>query len=165
MLLPLAFASWLSLMLAGLAVSDCCFSLLPACVSALLGISSLQVIFVYGVLWHRINSEHERKPGNKYNLFSLQGSQLFRSEWTIACKLHALNYIIYYQIDNFSVTGANLLRHKTLGSFPSCNSVPVSWGFLVGFSEQKWWSYLCSQVCLQSFETSSLPAVFGYLVL
>jgi hypothetical protein len=31
--------------------------------------------------------------------------------------------------------------------------------------EQKWWSYLCSQVCLYSWEISSLPAVFGYRAL
>ena len=28
--------------------------------------------------------------------------------------------------------------------------------------EYKWWFYLCSQVCWLSWETSSLPAVFGY---
>ena len=28
--------------------------------------------------------------------------------------------------------------------------------------EQKWWSYLCSQVCRHSWETSSFPVVFGY---
>jgi hypothetical protein len=28
--------------------------------------------------------------------------------------------------------------------------------------EQKWWSYLCSQVCEHSWETSSLLEVFGY---
>ena len=28
--------------------------------------------------------------------------------------------------------------------------------------EQKWWSYLCSQVCQHSWEISSLLAVFVY---
>ena len=28
--------------------------------------------------------------------------------------------------------------------------------------EQKWWSYLCSQVCQHSWETGSLTVVFGY---
>ena len=32
----------------------------------------------------------------------------------------------------------------------------------MGPSEQKWWSYLCLQVCQLSWETSSLPAVFAY---
>ena len=31
--------------------------------------------------------------------------------------------------------------------------------------EQKWWSYLCSQVCRHSWETSSLLAVFVYVAL
>ena len=31
--------------------------------------------------------------------------------------------------------------------------------------EQKWWSYLCSQVCQHSWETTCLLEVFGYGVL
>ena len=35
--------------------------------------------------------------------------------------------------------------------------------FLLGQEfEQKWWSYLYSQICPHSWETSSIPAVFGY---
>ena len=65
----LPFAIWLSLVLAGLAVSDCGFSVLQACVSVLLGFlfslctlvcrhswetSSPVVVFVYVALWSRI---------------------------------------------------------------------------------------------------------------
>lgn len=41
----------------------------------------------------------------------------------------------------------------------SCSCDPRAPG---GPSEQRWWSYLCSLVCLKSCETSSSLAVFGY---
>ena len=46
MFLPLLISIWLSLVLAGLAVSDCGLSLLQACVSALLGDQ-----FSLGAIW------------------------------------------------------------------------------------------------------------------
>ena len=39
MFLPLPFAIWLSIVLAGIAVSDCGFSVLQACISVLLGVT------------------------------------------------------------------------------------------------------------------------------
>ena len=39
-------------------------------------------------------------------------------------------------------------------------------GFLLGQEfEEKWWSYLCLQVCRYSWETSSLLAVFVFVAL
>ena len=49
---------------------------------------------------------------------------------------------------------------------PACSLIPVLMALgrsLLGQKfEQKWWSYLCLQVCWYFWETSSLPAVFGY---
>jgi hypothetical protein len=39
--------------------------------------------------------------------------------------------------------------------------VPVSWQLWVGPSEQKWWSYLCSQMCRHSWKISSLRWYLG----
>jgi hypothetical protein len=44
---------------------------------------------------------------------------------------------------------------------PDCSSVPMFWGLQEGPLLQKRWSYLCSQTCQHSWETSSLPMVFG----
>ena len=38
----------------------------------------------------------------------------------------------------------------------------LGWSLLGQEFGQKWWYFLCSQVCQHSWETSSLPAVFGY---
>ena len=56
-------------------------------------------------------------------------------------------------------------RWKQEGSGPSLLLSSVSWGLRMGPSEQKWWSYLCSQACQHSWETCSLPVVFCYGVL
>jgi hypothetical protein len=48
---------------------------------------------------------------------------------------------------------------------PGCPLVPVSEWLLGQEFEQKWWSYLCSQVSQHSWETNSLWTVFGYGVL
>ena len=58
-------------------------------------------------------------------------------------------------------------RRKPEGSFPwlflsSCILMALGSSLLVQEFEQKWWSYLCSLICQHSWETSSLPAVFGY---
>ena len=45
-------------------------------------------------------------------------------------------------------------RQKPEGPVHSCSSDPVSWGFLQ--------SYLCSQVCLHSSATHTIPVIFGY---
>jgi hypothetical protein len=44
----------------------------------------------------------------------------------------------------------------------SCVLMALGGSFLGQEFEQKWWSYLCSQVCQHSWETSFLPAVFVY---
>lgn len=45
-----------------------------------------------------------------------------------------------------------------------CSPVPVSRGPQMGPSEQKWWSYLCSQSCEHSWDTSSfLEFEYGQL--
>ena len=49
---------------------------------------------------------------------------------------------------------------KLVGSCPrlflgSCVLMALSGSLLGQEFEQKWWSYLCSQVCLHSWETSS----------
>ena len=58
-------------------------------------------------------------------------------------------------------------RQKSEGSRPrlfldSCVLMAHGVSLLGQEFEQKWWSYLCSQVCQHSWETSSLPVVFGY---
>ena len=115
MFFPLPLGIWLSLVLAGLAISDCGLSLLQACVSALLGYQfSLGGIWLWGTV-------AQVTPGAEGN-------------WK--------------------------------DPVPCCSLVPGSQWLLVHPSgqefEQKWWSYLCSQVCWHSWETSSLLRVFGY---
>ena len=58
-------------------------------------------------------------------------------------------------------------RQKLEGSCPwmflgSCVLMTLGWSLLGQEFEQKWWSYLCSQVCEHSWETSFLLEVFGY---
>ena len=68
-------------------------------------------------------------------------------------------------------TGSALgCRQKPEGSCPwlflgSCVLMALGRSLLGQEFEQKWWSYLCSQVCQHSWETSSLLVVFGYGVL
>ena len=47
-------------------------------------------------------------------------------------------------------------------SLGSCVLMALGRSILGQEFEQKWWSYLCSQVCQHSWETSSFLAVFGY---
>ena len=112
MFLPLPFTIWLSLVLAGLAVSDCGLSLLQACVSELLGDQ-----FSPGGIW----------------------------VWT------AVVQVLLWSADRNQKDPA-----------PGCPLVPVSEWLLGQEFEQKWWSYLCSQVSQHSWETRSLLTVFGY---
>ena len=61
-------------------------------------------------------------------------------------------------------------RQKPEGSCPwlilgSCVLMALGGSLLGQEFEEKWWSYLCSQVCWHSWETSSLLAVFVYVVL
>jgi hypothetical protein len=61
-------------------------------------------------------------------------------------------------------------RWKLEGSCPwlslgSCVLMALGWSLLGHKFEQKWWSYLCLKVCQHSWETRSLPAVFGFGVL
>jgi hypothetical protein len=58
-------------------------------------------------------------------------------------------------------------RQKSEGSRPrlfldSCVLMAHGVSLLGQEFEQKWWSYLCSQVCLHSWETSFLLEVIGY---
>jgi hypothetical protein len=58
-------------------------------------------------------------------------------------------------------------RQKPEGSCPqlflgSCVLMALGGSVLGQEFEEKWWSYLCSQVCRHFWETSSLLAVFGY---
>jgi hypothetical protein len=101
----LLFAIWLSLVLAGFAVSDYGLSLLQACVSVLLGMESCGTGSAKGCRW--------------------------KSEG--CCSWLLLSYVL---MD----LGRSLLGHEF---------------------EQKWWSYLCSQVCQYSWDAISFLAVFG----
>ena len=61
-------------------------------------------------------------------------------------------------------------RQKPEGSCPrlflrSCVLMTLGWSPLGQKFKKKWWCYLCSQVCQQSWETSPLLVVFGYVVL
>ena len=61
-------------------------------------------------------------------------------------------------------------RQKPEGSCPqlilgSCVPMALVVSLLGQEFEEKWWSYLCSKVCRHSWETSSLLAVFVYVVL
>ena len=109
MFLPLPLAIWLSLVLAGLSVSDCVLSLLQACVT----------------------------PGR----LVLSGKNLGNKGYG---------------------TGSALgNRYKPEGSCPwlvlgSCVLMALGGSLLVQEFEQKWWHYLCSQVCQHSWETRSL---------
>ena len=64
-------------------------------------------------------------------------------------------------------TGSALgCRQKPEGSCPqlflgSCVLMALGGSLLGQEFEQKWWSYLCSQVCQHSWETSSLQKEFG----
>ena len=113
MFLPLPLTIWLSLVLAGLAVSDCGLSLLQACVSEFLGEQ-----FSPGLIWvWRAVAQDQLRAQTKTWRFLFLGS----------CVLMAL--------------GSSLLGQEF---------------------EQKWWSFLSSQVCQHSLETCSLLALFGY---
>jgi hypothetical protein len=46
---------------------------------------------------------------------------------------------------------------------PGYSLVPVSWGFWVGPSEQKWWSYLCPQVCQPSWDHFSPGGIWVWI--
>ena len=109
--LSLPLAIWLSLVFAGLAVSDCGLSLLQFYVSELLG-----------------------------EQFSLGGIWV----WS-------------------TMAQEQLWVHLETGRILSQAAPPFLCpeGSKAGPSEQKWWSYLYSQACQHSWETSSLQA-FGY---
>ena len=68
-------------------------------------------------------------------------------------------------------TGSALgCRQKPEGSCPqlilgSCVLMALGGSLLGQEFEEKWWSYLCSQVCRHSWETSSLLVVFVYVAL
>ena len=62
MFLPLPLAIWLSLVLADLAVSDCCLSILQAWQCSW-ETSSLSEEFGYGELWYRVSSEVQMETG------------------------------------------------------------------------------------------------------
>ena len=47
----------------------------------------------------------------------------------------------------------------------SCALITLGFSFLGQEFEQKWQSYLCSQVCLHYWETNYLPVVLGFGVL
>jgi hypothetical protein len=98
MFLPLSLNVWLSLVLDGLAVSDCCLFLLQACVSVLLG--------------------DQFFPGVGGNL----------------------------GMESCGIGSAPGTDRNWKDLVHGCSLVPVSLGFPAGPSEQKWWSYLCSQV-------------------
>jgi hypothetical protein len=58
-------------------------------------------------------------------------------------------------------------RQKPEGSCPrlflgSCVLMALGRSLLGQEFEEQWWSYLCSQVCRYSWESSSLLVVFGY---
>jgi hypothetical protein len=69
------------------------------------------------------------------------------------------------------LSGRNLAwRAVTQGQLQGANGHQMSQAvldscvprFWAGPSEQKKWSYLCSQMCSHSWETGFLPVVFGY---
>jgi hypothetical protein len=116
MFFPLPLTIWLSLVLAGLAVSACGLSLQQGCVSVLLGDqSSLAGIWV----WRAV----------------AQG-QLLGAEGNLKDPVPSCSWFFC-----LVALGRSLLGQEF---------------------EQKWWSYLYSQICPHSWETSSIPAVFGY---
>ena len=63
-----------------------------------------------------------------------------------------------------SAQGCRLKREGSCPQlfFGSCVLMVLGRSFLGQEFEQTWWSYLCSQGCHHSWETSSLPMVFGY---
>ena len=70
-------------------------------------------------------------------------------------------------MENYGTGSACGCRQKLEGSCPplffgSCVLMALGGSFLTQEFEQNWWSYLCSQVCQYSWETSSLLAGFGY---
>jgi hypothetical protein len=116
MFLPLLLAISLSLVLVGLAVSDCGLFLLQACVSVLLGYQlSLGGIWVWGAV-------------AQGHLWGADG---------------------------------NLVGSCPGLFFSSCVPLALCMSLLGEEFEQKWWSFLCSQVCGNSWETSSLLVLFG----
>jgi hypothetical protein len=70
-------------------------------------------------------------------------------------------------MENYGTGSACGCRQKLEGSCPplffgSCVLMALGGSFLTQEFEQNWWSYLCSQVCQYSWETSCLLAGFGY---
>ena len=181
MFLPLSLTTWLSLVLTGLAVSDCGLSLLQVCVSVLLGDQfSLGGIWVWrnvalGQLW--VADGNQKYPVPDCCLVPVFWWLWVGPPWArnlsrnhgFTCAHRWVNtpgdqpcpgsIRLWNTVaqDHFPV------QRKT-GSILSqaAPSVPVSWGFWVGSYEHKWSSYLCSQACLHFWETSSLLVVFGF---
>ena len=52
-------------------------------------------------------------------------------------------------------------RRRPEDSCPRHSSIPVSWGFRVGSSEQQWLSYLYSQACLHSWGLAPFQCYLG----
>jgi hypothetical protein len=70
-------------------------------------------------------------------------------------------------IESCGTRSASQCRWKPEGSCPwlflgSCVLIALGGSLLGQEFEQKWWSYLCSQVCQHPWETRSFPVVFGY---
>jgi hypothetical protein len=181
MLLSLPLTIWLRLVLAGPAVSDCGLSLLQACGSVLLGDQ-----FSPGRIWvwrAEVHGQVQGAEGNWKN--PVPDSSLVLMSWWLwagpswvrnlnqtsglTCAHRCVSTSErpslswwYLGMENCGTGSAPGADGNQKDPVPGCFSISMSWRLWAGPSEQKWWSYQCSQVCQHSWETNSLLAVFAY---
>ena len=140
-------------------------------------ISSLWEEFVYEELCCRVSSGVQTETRRILSLAvpwslclgrSLLGQEFEHKWWSYLClqvcqhSWEARSLLVLFGYGALWQSISSWPDENQKAPVPDCFSLPVSWVFRVGPSEQKWWSYLRLQVCQHSWEANSLQVLFGY---